>query len=557
MRVAKTVKKVSPWTLGAIVVVLVAFGMRVWLALVHWPELGGDEAVMNLMALHVLEKGEHPVFFYGQSYMGAIEAYPGAILFRLFGPSFTVMRVEMAGFFACFLFTLYQLTAHLYTRAFACCVIVVMSVGSLAMVNFQLLAPGGYPELPVIGALAFLLAYTLVASPQLSRKRKVVVYLLWGLVVGVGLWDDLLIAPYLLMSGIVLIFQWKELLRWAVWVVALGVIVGAFPLIYYNLTCAPGTDSLTTFLHLSTMGTPKHDPLWVHIQNTALVSLPAMTGLQLHSFVRSISSTQPHAHRALFLQFGWSIGYGILLLLALGMACVMLLRTRNMQGEYEIRQQERMRQATRVLLALSAVVTLVFYIKGSAPVLDDYHSARYLVPLWISTPVVLSSLWFGIGRIRGPQIVNLSLWTMRLAAIAVVFVLIALSMAQISQHIPGTQADYQQQSDVVAQLEAMHIQRFYSEYWTCNRLILLSQEKLVCVDTWVEHGTFGFGLNRYHPYQTMVAQQQNPAYVYPLKDSHIATLEQLAKAQHIAFKRTVIENVVVYQLVTPLAGTKL
>jgi hypothetical protein len=165
MLVAKTVKKISPLTFGALGIALVAFGIRVWFALVHWPELGGDEAIMNLMALHIMEKGEHPVFFYGQSYMGAIEAYPGAILFRLFGPSFTVMRVEMAGFFMLFLFTLYHLAARLYTKAFALCVIVILSVGSIAMANFQLLAAGGYPELPLIGALAH------IASCPLHWRR--------------------------------------------------------------------------------------------------------------------------------------------------------------------------------------------------------------------------------------------------------------------------------------------------------------------------------------------------------------------------------------------------
>jgi hypothetical protein len=461
----------------------------------------------------------------------------------------------MAGFFMLFLFTLYHLAARLYTKAFALCVIVILSVGSIAMVNFQLLAAGGYPELPLIGALAFLLAYSIVSSPLEARRRRVILYLLWGLVVGLGLWDDLLIAPYLLMSGILLLFQWRELLRWAIWVVLVGVVVGAFPLIYYNLTCAPGADSITTFMHLSTMGTPKHDLLWTHIQNTALVSLPAMTGLQLHSFVRSINMNRPHWRHAVFLQFGWSIGYCLLLVFAVGAAVVMFLRAGRMAVEREIRQRERVRLAAQLLLALSAVVTLVFYIKGSAPVLDDYHSARYLVPLWISTPVILAPLWFGFVRVKWPKMINVSLWTMRLAIIVAIFVLIVLSMAQILVHVPQMQSDYRQQKGIVAQLEAMHIQSFYSEYWTCNRLIMLSQEKLICADTWVAHGTFEFGTNRYALYQTIVGKAPNPAYVYPLKDTHIATLEQIAKEQHIAYKRTVIENVVVYQLARPLMGT--
>ena len=34
-----------------------------------------DEGVVGLMAMHILEGRELPVFFYGQDYLGALEAY--------------------------------------------------------------------------------------------------------------------------------------------------------------------------------------------------------------------------------------------------------------------------------------------------------------------------------------------------------------------------------------------------------------------------------------------------------------------------------------------------
>ena len=45
-----------------------------------------DEAVTGNMALHIL-KGEPQLFFWGQPYMGALEAYLASSLFFLFGPS--------------------------------------------------------------------------------------------------------------------------------------------------------------------------------------------------------------------------------------------------------------------------------------------------------------------------------------------------------------------------------------------------------------------------------------------------------------------------------------
>ena len=54
----------------------------------------GDEAVVGIMARHILTKGERPVFFYGQPYGGgaAIEAYLATIPFAIFGPSSIALK---------------------------------------------------------------------------------------------------------------------------------------------------------------------------------------------------------------------------------------------------------------------------------------------------------------------------------------------------------------------------------------------------------------------------------------------------------------------------------
>ena len=42
---------------------------------------------MGLAALHIARGEDFPVFFYGQEYMGTLEAYLAAPLVALFGPS--------------------------------------------------------------------------------------------------------------------------------------------------------------------------------------------------------------------------------------------------------------------------------------------------------------------------------------------------------------------------------------------------------------------------------------------------------------------------------------
>ncbi|MBI2940684.1 MAG: glycosyltransferase family 39 protein, partial [Chloroflexi bacterium] len=65
-------------------------GLRLWLA-ARLP-LEADEAVVGLMARHI-GRGERPVFYYGQTYMGALEAYLIAPVFALLGPSVATLRL--------------------------------------------------------------------------------------------------------------------------------------------------------------------------------------------------------------------------------------------------------------------------------------------------------------------------------------------------------------------------------------------------------------------------------------------------------------------------------
>jgi hypothetical protein len=47
---------------------------------------GGDSATCYLMSRHILQ-GDRPIYFYGQDYMGPLDQYLSALLFRFWGPS--------------------------------------------------------------------------------------------------------------------------------------------------------------------------------------------------------------------------------------------------------------------------------------------------------------------------------------------------------------------------------------------------------------------------------------------------------------------------------------
>ena len=79
--------------LGLATAALLALGLRLVVLFTAQGYLRSDEAVVGMMAHHIVARGERPVFLYGQAYGGghALVAYIAAPLFRAFGMSGTLL----------------------------------------------------------------------------------------------------------------------------------------------------------------------------------------------------------------------------------------------------------------------------------------------------------------------------------------------------------------------------------------------------------------------------------------------------------------------------------
>src|SRR5438034_4013103 len=65
---------------------LLALSVRVWVVIHTHGFMDADEALLGVQAQHILQ-GERPIYYYGQPYMGSLEAYLVAIIFALAGSS--------------------------------------------------------------------------------------------------------------------------------------------------------------------------------------------------------------------------------------------------------------------------------------------------------------------------------------------------------------------------------------------------------------------------------------------------------------------------------------
>ncbi len=532
---------------GAIAIIVVATLLRLLIIGHNWPVTDSDESTMGLMALHILHRGEHPTFFYGQNYMGSLEAFLGAGLFHLFGPSLFTLRLGLVILFALFLISIYLLASLLYSKKLALAVLILLSLGSEGMLRQELLAIGGYPDTLFFGTLVLLIASWLALSSnrdtlQRDRRWRCVVFGCWGLAAGLGLWSDLLIAPIVLAAGLLLVLGcWREWRTWAFPCLLLGLVVGAFPLLIYNVTAQPGQDSLSVFLRIHDVDKPMHLPVMNQAKGAFLISLPTITGVYPSCPVitgQEIGFAGPNPFRCFVEYAGWGIGFTVLWMIAtiLAMAALWKLRPRTAarQGSYEKRQMAIL-QFARLMLLASAGLTMFFYAVSPNAASYPQKNDRYLIGLLIVIPAVISPLW-------GSKLTTVIATRIIAAAKGMLLILMMLVLLagtnHVFQELPITQVEVRQQEALIHDLLHIDATRIYSDYWTCDRITFQSNEQIICA---VIDAQGQFVDNRYMPYVVAVQADPHAAYVLPADSLQAAdfagkaALKDRRRYQHFTF----------------------
>ncbi len=181
-----------------------------------------DTAVVGLMAMHILHNGERPLFFYGQSYFGALEAWLAAALFKLFGISEEVLTL------AAILPSLawIWLTGRLF-EAWQGRVAGLAAAWSLALPGWIVLhycvgTYGGYPIAFALGT--FVLWQAVCIYEQCPHSMALLrPAILVALAAGLALWTHLISLAYLAPAAILIAaalarahFRWSTLWPWLV-----------------------------------------------------------------------------------------------------------------------------------------------------------------------------------------------------------------------------------------------------------------------------------------------------------------------------------------------------
>ena len=182
---------------------------RVALVIRTGATIDGDEALVGIQAEHIL-RGQFPVYFYGQSYMGSLETYLIAGVIAVTGPAAWALRVIPIALSLALVYLTWRLALALLPREWrarsllAGLAALVAAVPPLYDAVTELRAWGGQIEIYVI-SLALLLA-TIELSQRLREDARTGElarrWAIWGFLAGLGFWVNPLISYALVACGL-------------------------------------------------------------------------------------------------------------------------------------------------------------------------------------------------------------------------------------------------------------------------------------------------------------------------------------------------------------------
>jgi hypothetical protein len=550
----------SKYGLGALGLIIVAIGIRIALLSQGWPHTNSDEGTFGMMAINIAFHGDHPIFMYGQNYMGTTQAYLGALMFRLFGISLFNLRLGLVLLFALFMYAMYLLTSLLYTKGMALFTLLLLALGSSYVIYRQVQSLGGWVETLFFGALLYFLASWLALTARQEavrtrRRLRLVAYFGWGALVGLCLWSTVVIAPFLLTSGLLLlIFCWRDIRSWAPVMLIAGLLIGGLPLIIYNLHATPSTNSWTTLLTLfGSSGAITYSKLYYVAHGTLgilLISLPAIaskSNICDTSQVLFLGGSGPGALQCTLVQGTWSLVWIALWVSSAFLALkVILSLPRRLAARPPEQQEALVRSYARLGLLIAAALSLILFALSPSSTLYPFLSSRYILFVWIATPALVYPLWLGASATARQASKVATFFHIHARRLILLFIVLLFLVGTVKpfQEIPSTQGNNAVQQDFINHLAQLGIIHIYSDYWTCERAMFQSAGKITCftIDEYLNTG-----YERYLPNKIIVTSDLRSSYVLPLNTFFVKAMENRVAHTHRPYHIYTFDGYIVYQ----------
>ena len=436
---------------GMVGLVAASLALRVWLA--GTPPLAEtyyDEALTGLMGRAIL-RGEPQVFYWGQPYLGAADAYLVAAAFRVFGASTVVLRMTIVVVALLWTWGAWRLGHRAGGESVGWLAGVAVAVPPVFLTYVQLSSHGETVAM-TLGVVALTAAACLLDEGA-SRAAHAIAWIGLGVAGGLGWWESQMMAMCLVAAAAAVAVARPRVFRdRGPWVALVLFVITSLPFWVWN-----AHHDWVSFRHLATWGGPPPPALSARFAAVEDVLLRSLLGWYWDGH----AVTRPQGVAWL----GWLVVLGVYvpgLLLAAGRPAVWAVR---------LCRRERPWRDGLDLLALASWLTLLAHVVtwfGSSGIL------RYAMTFYATLPI-LGAVWLGQLAQRGRA--------GRGAAIALAVALVGYQLVLNVLFVGQTAAQPVRPVDhLIARLDALGIRACYADSRIAQVIAFESREHVVCAD---------------------------------------------------------------------------
>ena len=201
--------------------------------------IDSDEAIVGLMAKHILQGTRYPIFYYGQDYMGSMEGILTSLVFSLFGQSNVCLKVVPLLFSVLHIWLTYLIARHFVSPRFSLLAAAFCAFGPNALILWSSKTRGGFIEIVALGSLCFLLAFKILDLKKFKSSLFLLTFLL-----GLGWWTNnqivFYIVPMALFCGFYVFKNstYLEFIKLAL-ISVFSFLIGSAPFWYANIFLEP------------------------------------------------------------------------------------------------------------------------------------------------------------------------------------------------------------------------------------------------------------------------------------------------------------------------------
>ncbi|HEY44869.1 MAG TPA: glycosyltransferase family 39 protein [Anaerolineae bacterium] len=488
-----------PWVY-AVAVTLIALGLKLGLLAFDAFPFNADEAIVGLMARHILE-GRWPVFFYGQAYMGSLDASLVALGFALFGQKVIIIRVvQILLYIGTILTTMYLGKRIFGARESMLFAGLLMAIPTVNVTLYTTVSLGGYGEALLIGNLLSLISLRIAKNSDVLWP-----YLAWGFLAGFGFWVFGLTLVYTIpTAGLILWSLWRtqnqrEVLKKFLGLI-IALVIGVLPWLGWGLFHDQGF-LIQELAGSAIAGASPTDPLAAigsRILHLLIFGSTVSLGFRPPWEIRWLSL--PLMPFALIV---WLIilGYGIL--------------------SWRRPGPERLGRYLMMGIVFTLLLGFTLTPFGADP------SGRYFLPLAVPMALLVTNFLVDLkGRYRTGLRVLILLGLLGFNLWGTIESAIRNPPGITTQFDEVTQIDHSQDRALIHFLSERGESRGYSNYWVSYPLAFLSNEDLIFVPYLPYHLDFRYTPrdSRYEPYEDQVAISERVAYItthHPALDEYI------------------------------------